>query len=203
MTLDQATRKCHSREALEQDGCSQCHLGRATNGRTSMSSDEVVNSWCWVKRFEGRFNQKTTAVDWLYWNIYDDAVSEAISFDSGEKVHETRSDGSNFSLLISSFAVSLYLHLIAYVPFILSRGIPVGVASGPGACRFNGVYSSWLYPARPLPPPSLNWPFLVGPSGRGTSRDDLSGSFPPESVGVEKAVKASTAQQISMECRGV
>ncbi|VEL19387.1 unnamed protein product, partial [Protopolystoma xenopodis] len=45
--------------------------------------------------------------------------------------------------------------------------------------------------------------FLVGPSGRGTSRDDVSGSFPPESVGVDKAVKASTAQQISMECRGV
>ncbi|VEL20877.1 unnamed protein product [Protopolystoma xenopodis] len=43
-------------------------------------------------RFEGRFYQKTTvdssgpAVDWLYWNIQADAASEAISFDSGERV---------------------------------------------------------------------------------------------------------------------
>ncbi|VEL41593.1 unnamed protein product [Protopolystoma xenopodis] len=43
-------------------------------------------------RFEGRFYQKTTAdssrpaVDWLYWNIHADAVSEATSFDYGEKV---------------------------------------------------------------------------------------------------------------------
>ncbi|VEL07478.1 unnamed protein product [Protopolystoma xenopodis] len=44
------------------------------------------------KRFEGRLHQKTTgdsslpAVNWLYFNILADAVSEAISFDSGEKL---------------------------------------------------------------------------------------------------------------------
>ncbi|VEL35702.1 unnamed protein product [Protopolystoma xenopodis] len=45
-----------------------------------------------MKRFEGHFHQKTTAnsslpaVDWLYCNIHADAVSEAVSFDSGENV---------------------------------------------------------------------------------------------------------------------
>ncbi|VEL25908.1 unnamed protein product [Protopolystoma xenopodis] len=45
-----------------------------------------------MKRFESRFHQKTSAnsslpaVDWLYWKIHADAVSEAISFDSGEHV---------------------------------------------------------------------------------------------------------------------
>ncbi|VEL14385.1 unnamed protein product, partial [Protopolystoma xenopodis] len=40
---------------------------------------------CWVKRFEGRFHQKTTAdsslpiVDWLYWKIHADAVFELTS----------------------------------------------------------------------------------------------------------------------------
>ncbi|VEL30853.1 unnamed protein product [Protopolystoma xenopodis] len=44
------------------------------------------------KRFDGRFHQKTTAgsslpaVDWLYWKIHADTVSEVIFFDSGEKV---------------------------------------------------------------------------------------------------------------------
>ncbi|VEL30780.1 unnamed protein product [Protopolystoma xenopodis] len=31
-------------------------------------------------------DSSSPAVDWIYWNIHADAVSEAISSDSGEKV---------------------------------------------------------------------------------------------------------------------
>ncbi|VEL42424.1 unnamed protein product [Protopolystoma xenopodis] len=54
-------------------------------------------------RRSAKFDVQITAVDWLYWNIHADAVSEAIFFDAGEKVLNFRLSYDGCSVYIPLF----------------------------------------------------------------------------------------------------